>query len=296
MSQQIDTALLRTFVAIAESGSFTRGANMVHRTQSAVSMQMKRLETFLGRPLFLRQGRNAKLTREGEELLDSARRVLRLLDDTLSSLIQPDITGRVRVGTPDDYATHFLPGIFSRFASDYPHVEVEVRCEPSASLLRRLQAGELDLSLVSCAPGEEIGEILWQEPTVWAVSRRHPVHEQDPIPLALFEPGCWFRDWALNVLGSAGCQFRIAYTSASIAGVQAAISSGLAVGVLGLSTLPADVRSLREEEGFPPLPSTTIALLRRSGAHSKAVDCLRGCIFDAFRDNLQATPRAGPTR
>ncbi len=269
----LDTDLLRTFVAVVDTGGFTAAARTVHRTQSAVSMQIRRLEATVGRRLFRRGGRSVALTPAGETLLGYSRRILHLQDEALWALREPGLFGVVRLGIPDDYVMCFVPSLLGRFAETYPRVQVEVRCEDSRALVSALHGGELDLALVTCDPGEESGEILRQEPTVWAASERHRVHESDPVPLALFQPGCWFRDWALRTLDHAGRRYRIAYTSPSVGAIQAALAAGLAVGVLGRGTLPPGVRVLRADEGFPPLPAATIALHRGTG-HESAVDFL----------------------
>lgn len=162
----IDTELLRTFVAIADYGGFTRAAEMVNRTQSAVSMQMKRLEEdVLQRAVFERDGRQVRLTAEGQILLGYARRILKLHGEVMNTLRQPHMVGSVRIGTPDDYVMRFLPGILSRFAQAYPLVQVEVHCDSSAQLLQRQ---DLDLTIVTRKPGDDIGEFLRQERIVWA--------------------------------------------------------------------------------------------------------------------------------
>ncbi len=288
MATNLDTDLLRTFVAIADCGSFTRAAELVHRTQSAVSMQVKRLEELLGKAVFHRDGRSIGLTADGEALLGYARRILKLQEEAVATLTQPDVVGTVRVGTPDDYVMRFLPGILTRFAQAYPRVQVAVHCEPSYSLVRRLDYGELDLALVTCDPSSEEGEILRREPTVWASSERHFAHEDEPLPLALFQEGCFLRAAALKALDEAGRNYRIAYSSPSIMGVHAAVSAGLAVTALARSILPSGVRALNPDEGFPALPPTVIALRRAPGLRSKAIDSLANHFADGLRVNEAA--------
>src|SRR5919199_1676759 len=145
----LDPDLLRSFVLIAEGGSFTRAAQVVGRTQSAVSMQIRRLEEILGQSLLLRGARGVEPTRHGLWLLERARRLLALHDEIHSTFRQPAVAGAVRLGTPDDYAMRWLPGILARFAGSHPAVEVEVTCAPSHELVARLAEGELDLTLLS---------------------------------------------------------------------------------------------------------------------------------------------------
>ena len=158
MTALIDIDQLRTFIAIAETGSFTRAADIVHKTQSAVSMQMKRLEERLDRPIFVRDGRASKLTEDGQRLLDYARRIVKLNIEALSAFSDAELTGRVRLGVPDDYADRYLPEIMARFSRAYPGVELTVLCEPSVELFERIDANELDLAIVTNCEGSRPSE------------------------------------------------------------------------------------------------------------------------------------------
>lgn len=282
MSVQLDPDVLRTFVAIVDTGGFTPAARRVHRTQSAVSMQMKRLEESVGRLLFERDGRGVHLTADGDALLIYARRLLRLHDEAVSALTQPEMVGTVRLGTPDDYVDRFLPDILARFAQAYPRVQVEVLCEPSVYLRELLADHCIDLALITCAPGREAGEVLRHEPVVWATSERHCAHERDPLPLAVFQKGCFFRDWATAALDHTGRAYRIAYSSPSISGIFASVCAGLAVTVLARSVVPAHLRILSEDDGFPLLSSAMITL-QRSGPPSAAGEALAQYVREGFR-------------
>lgn len=290
MSAQLDPDLLRTFVAIVDTGGFTQAAKQVHRTQSAVSMQVRRLEETLERTLFQRDGRGVQLAPDGEALLGYARRLLKLHDEAVAALTRPALSGLVRIGTPDDYVDRFLPEILARFARAFPRVQVEVTCEPSVHLRRLLAEARLDLAVLTagCTAGAETGEVLRREPLVWATAERHFAHEQEPLPLALFQPGCLFRDWALASLNESGRPYRIAYTSASFSSILAAVTAGLAVTVLCRSILPAGVRPLGVEEGFPPLPLTGITLHRGQPVTAVA-ECLAGYIRESFGADMPLT-------
>jgi DNA-binding transcriptional LysR family regulator len=163
MPAMLDLDQLRTFVAIAESGSFTRAADVVHKTQSAVSMQMRRLEERIGKPIFTRDGRASRLSEEGERLLGYARRMVRLSDETVAAFDDTELSGSVRLGTPDDYADRFLPEILARFARSNPRVEVSVVCEPSLTLMDMSRRGEIELAIVTNC-GEMATEVVRQEP------------------------------------------------------------------------------------------------------------------------------------
>ena len=278
----LDSDLLRTFVAIADTGGFTAAADVVGRTQSAVSMQMKRLEESVGSPLFQRRGRGISLTITGETLLSRGRRVLALLDETAAAVSGDVLGGTVRIGIADEYGSAFLPGILARFAELHPSVQVTVSCGLCHELQENVASGQLDLAVEICDSALGDGELLGHDPTVWAVSSRHAVHECDPLPLALFNPGCWWHDDAIAVLERAGRAYRVAYTSASIAGVAAAIGAGLAVGILGLETVPVGARVLTPAEGFEELPPSRIILRRNAGAKSPAVEGMAAALRHAF--------------
>ena len=277
----IDSELLRTFVAIADHGGFTRAAEVVNRTQSAVSMQMKRLEEdVLQRPLFQRDGRQISLTAEGQVLLGYARRILKLHGEVMTTLREPHMVGAVRIGTPDDYLMRFMPGILSRFAQAYPLVQVELHCEPSFQLLQRQ---DLDLTIVTREPGNEIGQLLRQERIVWAEAQGFSPHEQEPLPLAMFNSQCFCRSWACNALDAMEREYRIAYTSPSLSAIMAVVSAGLAVTAQLQSLVTPDQRIIGEAEGLPAMPSASIVLLRNSHTQSPVTETLAEHIVEGFR-------------
>jgi DNA-binding transcriptional LysR family regulator len=277
----IDTELLRTFVAIADHGGFTRAGEVVNRTQSAVSMQMKRLEEdLIQRPLFQKDGRTVSLTIEGQVLLGYARRILKLHGEVFNTLREPHMVGVVKIGSPDDYVMRFLPGILQRFAQAYPLVQIEVHCEPSRQLLLRQ---DLDLSIVTREPGTEIGQILRQERFVWMVAQGFYPHEQNPIPLAMFNTDCFCRTWACNALDTMQRDYRIAYTSASLAAISAVVTAGLAVTAQLESLLTSDLRIIGEAEQMPQLPLASIVLLRNPKSPSPITECLAEHIAEGFR-------------
>lgn len=277
----IDTELLRTFVAIADEGGFTKAGEVVNRTQSAVSMQMKRLEEdLIQRVLFKKDGRSVSLTLEGQVLLGYARKILKLHGEVFTTLREPHMVGVVKIGSPDDYVMRFLPGILQRFSQAYPLVQVEVHCETSKQLLQRQ---DLDLSIVTREPGTEIGQILRRERFVWMQAQSFSPHEQSPIPLAMFNTDCFCRTWACNALDALQREYRIAYTSASLAGINAVVTAGLAVTAQLESLLTPDLRMIGEAEGMPQLPMASIVLLRNPRTPSPITECLADYIAEGFR-------------
>src|SRR5215218_1954123 len=197
MTALLDVDQLRTFIAIAETGSFTRAADIVHKTQSAVSMQMKRLEERLDRAIFARDGRASKLTEDGERLLDYARRIVKLNVETIAAF-SDELTGRVRLGLPEDYADRYLPEIMARFSRAYPAVELSVLCEPTVDLLKRIDGNELDLAIVTNCDRMRPSEIFRRERLLWVTSNRHAIHQEEPLPLALGRPTCAWRRSAIE--------------------------------------------------------------------------------------------------
>ncbi|CAH0229639.1 LysR substrate-binding domain-containing protein [Roseomonas sp. CECT 9278] len=259
----IDPDLLRSFVLIAEGRSFTRAATAVGRTQSAVSMQIRRLEETLGQPLLLRGPRGVETTPHGAWLLERAKRLLAMHDEIFTTFRTPAVSGTVRLGTPDDYALRWLPGILARFAEVHPAVEVVVTCAPSNELVERLESDDIDLTLLSGGnerPGM-VGQPLWRAGLRWIGSATHATHRRSPIPLATAQPSCVWRRAAVHALGEAGLPWRVAYTSTSQAGTLAATLAGLAVTIGLPGPLPAGLRFLGPEDGMPPLPDFAIILL-----------------------------------
>lgn len=286
MPTHLDSDLLRVFVAVTDAGSVSGATTSLGRTQSSVSVRIGKLEAITGQTLFLRQARGVRLTAAGEKLLVRARRVLSALAEAEAALVADPLAGTVRIGVPEEYGAAVLPKMLARFAQTHPDVEVTVSCEPTAELERALNAGELDLGVLVIDSGRLVGELLAYDPTVWVTSTRHEAHTADPLPLAMFAQDCWWRDWALKTLDDRGRAYRLAYTSRSVAGIQAAVISGLAVGVLARSTMPRDVRMLGEEEGYSELPGSAVVLRRAEPAHSGAAEGMATAIRSAFRQHM----------
>ncbi|KAB2866738.1 MAG: LysR family transcriptional regulator [Bauldia sp.] len=285
MVATLDLDQLRTFVAIAETGSFTRAAEVVFKTQSAVSMQMRRLEERIGKPIFIRDGRASRLSEDGERLLGYARRMVRLSEETIAAFDETELSGSVRLGTPDDYADRFLPEVLARFSRSNPRVEVSVICEQSLELIQLARAGELELAIVTNC-GEGAVEVIRQEPLLWVASNQHGVEEEEVLPLALFKPPCLWRAAAIDSLTATGRKFRVLYQSANSTAVSAAVTAGLAVTALAESALRPGMRVLGEAEGFPRLPMCEIGIVRGSHRPSSAiVDKLAEHIVSSL-DNL----------
>jgi DNA-binding transcriptional LysR family regulator len=291
MTTLIDAEQLRTFVAIVETGSFTQAADVVHKTQSAVSMQIKKLEERVEHPIFARDGRGSKLTEHGERLLEYARRIVKLNVEALAAFSDAKMSGRVRLGVPDDYADRYLPEIMARFSRAYSGAELTVVCAPSLDLIAQIDAGEIDLAIITSCEGNRATEIFRRERLWWVTSSRHAVHREEPLPLALGRASCMWRRSAIERLGAIGRQHRILYTSANSGAVAAAVLAGLAVSVFPESGVRPGMRLLTAAEGFPELPSCDIGLLRNTRERSALADALAGHIVSSL-DNLSQPAQA----
>jgi DNA-binding transcriptional LysR family regulator len=291
----LDPDLLRSFAFIAEEGSFTRAAERVGRTQSAVSMQVQRLESILGQKVLQRgKGGTVQLTPHGQYLLERSRELLALNDQIWSAFRMPSMQGRVRLGTPDDYALRYVQQVLKRFADTHPAVEVDVLCLPSHELVERLRGGELDLTL--CTEGIDLrgwhGHALWHGKLMWITSDRHAPHRQDPLPLAVAAAQCAWREAAQRSLERAGRRYRVAYRSATLAGTLAPVVAGLAVSVAPISMLPPELRIVRPDEGLPELPDTGILLLLGRDPAQPVTDALAAHITETFQQEMRRQDRA----
>lgn len=281
----LESDVLRTFVAIAETGSFTRAARQVFRTPSAVSMQIKRLEETLGRALFVREARQVRLTAEGEALLGYGRRLLELNEEAVAQFLSPAIDGTVHFGTPDDVGTRILPAVLSQFARTHPAVQVDVTVGRSVELIDRVDEGRLDLALVTVGndgQDDRRGEIVYGEPLVWAGREGGMAARRDPLPIALANQGCAWRAAALAVLDRAGRRYRIAYTSEHCAAQEAAMLADLAVAPFPRSLVRPPLRRVGEDAGLPVLGNYHTMLIRADRL-GKAAEVLAGQVVEHFR-------------
>ena len=268
---------LRAFVAVVDAGSLSGAAPLVHRSQSAVSMQIKKLETALGRAVLLRGPRHLEVTPAGAQLLSYARRVLELQAEAHDTLFGPQLAGRVRLGVPDDYASTYLTPVLRSFAHRYQGVEIELTCEQSTALIPRVVRGELDLALVSRDKPQR-GRFLFQEPLVWVGAAQFEVWRRDPLPIAVYESASLARIATISALARRRRAYRIVYHSSSLAGQLAAVESGLAVAVLTRCSVPPHLQILQNlpaEFDLPPLDAMHVAVLRsKVSQRSPAVDAM----------------------
>ena len=264
----LDTDQLRSFLAIVDTGSFTRAAERVNKTQSAVSMHMRRLEEQLGCALFVKQGRGTRLSEDGEKLIEFARRIIQTEAGALAALSRKGLSGRVRLGIPDDYAEFFLADILTRFCRNHPLVEVSVVCESSVALDGQVRAGALDLAVVTDTDGITGLEIIREEQLAWVASKRFDIDEKAPVPLAMGSTICAWRQMAERALRSVNRSTRALFMSNNYSAIAPVVRAGLAVTVLPIDCVPADLRVVGPESGLPPLQSSRMGIIHAPGRAS----------------------------
>jgi DNA-binding transcriptional LysR family regulator len=258
----LDLDLLRSFVSVIDAGGFTRAGERVHRTQSTVSQQIKRLEEDFGRTLLNRVGKRVVPTEDGERLLAYARRLLSLAEETRDVLARPKGEGVVRLGIPEDFAAYRLTKMLASFSRSHPTLRLDVRCDQSIYLRRDLGRGELDLALTKREAGEGSAIAAWPERLHWVTSKAQPVDiKVDSVPLIFFPTGCLYRNRAVHAVEASGRSWHIAYTSSSLAGIQAAIGAGLGLSILSDISIQPEHRVLTAREGFGPIDKTELALM-----------------------------------
>lgn len=284
MPFHIDTLILKSFVAVAETGSFSRAADIVGRSQSAVSLQIKKLEEGLKCQLFDRSNRDVALTDQGEIFLGYARRMIELQWEAFSRLNEPEVRGEITLGTPEDFATHYLPGILASFAKHHPHVQLHVTCDLTLNLLQEFQKGKLDIVLLKRDPERVKGGIkVWREPLIWAAAAHYQL--KAPIPLVLSPQPCLYRTRALAALDRVRKPWQIAYTSPSLAGTIAAVRAGLGVTVLPANMIPDGLAPLAGTTKLPNLADSEIALMKRDNL-SQAGKVLATHITSSLEQNV----------
>jgi DNA-binding transcriptional LysR family regulator len=258
----LDLELLRSFVSVVDSGGFTRAGERVHRTQSTVSQQIKRLEDDLGQPLLNRAAKDVTPTEAGERLLSYARRLLSLAEEARDVLSRPGNEGAIRLGVPEDFAAYRLTKLLASFSRSRPGLRLDVRVDQSTYLRRDLERGELDLALFKRSAGEKGGIAVWPERVHWVTSKTHPIDaEIRSVPLIGFPTGCLYRARAIHAIESAGRAWHMAYTSSSLTGIQAAVAAGLGLSILSEIAIQADHRVLTAKDGFAPIDKTEVALV-----------------------------------
>ena len=281
----LELDIMKTFIAISETGNFTTAAEAVFRTPSAVSMQIKKLEDTLRVPLFRRDARSVTLTHHGEILLAYAKRMIALNNEAVSRFVVPEMNGIVKLGAPDDIGELMLPGILKHLSETWPQLAIDVTIESSANLHRGVEEGRLDLTLYNFlnAVRADPAEKVMTERLVWVGKKHGQAHLKTPLPVSVWDSGCIWRTKALEELTKSEIEFRIAYFCGSHMGQTAAIRADIAIAPLARFLVRDDMVVLGERDGLPDLGSYDIGLAVRPGASQPALavaDYIRAALGD----------------
>lgn len=282
----LELDLLRTFVLAVDLDSFARAADQVSRSQSAVSLQMQRLEEITGQQLFLKQGRGWVLTANGEILLGYARQMLDINNQAIAALTATHIAGKVKLGLPADFAESGLPVALARFAAIHPQMEIEVTLDRHVILAQQLQSGKLDLIISFGKTVPENAIPIGQVPIRWIGGSNNAVALQQPLPLLLFEAPCLFRSTGLAALEKVKRKWRPALTSGSVAGMWAAAQAGLGITIRTEIGIPAGCRVLTASSGLPALPDIQVFILTHKETPAPAVKRLIDILHDTITAQL----------
>ncbi|WP_395678929.1 LysR substrate-binding domain-containing protein [Inquilinus sp.] len=269
----LDIDLLRAFVAVADAGSFTGAADMVGRSQSAVSQKIRRLEDLIGYSVFDRTSRSLSLTGAGGQLLVGARRLLDLNDDIVRSLQAPRTAGRLRVGICEDFVPLQLSRLLARFMRLHPAVHLDVNTSLTHDLLQEFDDGDLDL-VIATRQSSDRGRVIWREPMVWFAASDFRFDLKRPLPLVMLRPPCSYRELMFTTLDTARQDWVTACTVSSLMGVQAAVAGGLGITLLGRSFVQDGMQVLKVPDDWPPLPMTEIIVLGDDNAEKTLVQPL----------------------
>lgn len=284
--RQLDSDLLRSFLAVADAGSITGGAHFVHRSQSALSLQVGQLEELLGKPVFVRHGRGVGLTEAGEALLPVARQIVQTLDRTRAEIGGTGLAGRLRIGIPEEHGARHLPDIIGRFARSHPAAELMVRSANSAEFPAALAAGKLDMAIHEVETVTDTMTLLREVPLGWVGSRSHPVAQDGVLPVALFDRACWWRDAAIRSLEKCERDYRVVLTSESTGGIAAAIEAGIAVGLLDCSSLPTKLVPLTTVPGLEALPPSRLVLEMAATSVSPLAKAMAETVIRSYGDTF----------
>lgn len=278
----IDIDVMKTFVAIAETQSFSKAAQRVFRTPSAVSMQIKKMEEVLGVPVFERDSRSVGLTQDGEMLLSYARRIIALSNEMMARFIMPEMEGTVRLGAPDDYGNRILPDLLKRFAETHPNVNIDVVMDNTAPLITRFEEGEIDVMLYTSSSEnamENDAIIAFEEDLVWAGAKNGSAHLQEPLPVSMWEKTCAWRRRASDSLDKSNRSYRMAYKSAHSIVQRSAVAADLAVAPMPKSFIEEPLVALGEKDGMPPIGTYQIRMRMKENA---------SCCSQAVADHMLA--------
>jgi DNA-binding transcriptional LysR family regulator len=293
-ASDIDLDLLRSFLAVGESGGFTAAAKRLNLSQSAVSLKIQRLEKLLGKKVIVRNSRSLTLSREGEIVKGYAHRLLALSQEMIQLVAEPAAEGIFRLGVMNQFGQHLLPALLSQFKRQYPHVCLTVEVGTTTDLLRELEEDRLDVVLgaagyfpAKSAKVDAFNEqsVLLRERSVWVRAESSLIDvRRDPVPLVLFAGPCGFRRMALDLLEKAGRSSRIVFSSASLASIQSAVQADIGVSILGKSSVLSGMKVIKPSKALPALPDTAVAIYSCKSASPSMVRSLSALLSKAIAD------------
>lgn len=286
----LPTDLLRTFVSIVDLRGYTKAAEVLGRTQPAISLQMSRLQSLLDCKLFESSGRKVTLTEQGETLVVFARQILRLNDQVVAKFTDPAADGTLRLGLPTDFAVEFLQGALNGFTGAHENVALEVRCDLSRNLLELLHNDHLDIAVALLTTGDnQYLADSWEQRPIWAAAKSGNACNKSPVPIICHPQGCEYRDRMIAALAKARRSWRFAYISPDISGLQQAVNADLGVTALTRKTLGPQMRTLTEAEGFPPLDIIRIGLFYKQTTLSDAGRLLVSTLLERLEEAAGAS-------
>jgi DNA-binding transcriptional LysR family regulator len=276
----LDTITLQSFIAVAETGSFTKAAERVGRTQSAISQQIAKLEYLLGQTLLIR-GKSFSLTSEGEIFLGYAKQIFTLHCEAIDRFKEPDLEGEVRFGIPEDFASVFLSDVLADFTRIHPRIMLNIECDLTLNLYDRFKQKEFDLVLVKMNRPEDFpnGQEVWSEPLEWA-GNSNLINNNIPIPLVLSPQPCVYRARAIKALEEKGLKWRLAFSSTSYAGTIAAVKAGMGITVLPHTMIPNELEVISPRH-LAKLSSTHVSLLKHSN-DNPAINSFQKFVLEKF--------------
>lgn len=277
----IDTVTLQCFISVAETGSFTKAAERVGRTQSAISQQMTKLENLLGKALLVR-GKTFALTPEGEIFLGYARQIFALHREAMDRFKEPELEGEVRFGLPENFATVYLSEVLAEFSRIHPRILLNIECDLTLNLFERFKKKQFDIVLVKMNRPEDFpnGLDVWSEPLKW-VGDESLIDKNKPVPLVLSPKPCVYRASALKTLEDAGRAWRLVLSSPSYAGAVAAVRAGMGITVMPHTMIPDDLHAIRPSL-LPKLEDTHVSLLKHR-ANNLAINSLEEFVLKKLK-------------
>lgn len=280
----LDPMALECFLAVVETGSFTRAAEKVARTQSAVSQQIAKLENMIGKPLF-RRNKTLSITSDGEVLMAYAVKIMALNHEALDRFKEPELKGNVRFGLPEDFASVFLSEVLIEYKQLHPQIILNIECDLTLHLFERFKQKAFDLVLVKMNRPEDFpnGIDVWSESLVWVGDHKHfKNHSNRFIPLVLSPDPCVYRSRAIQALSNFQSKWHIVFSSHSFASTIAAVRAGMGITVFPRNMVPKDLEVIMPQAGVPDLKDTHISLLKHDDQNA-SVNSFEAFVIDKLR-------------